>query len=189
MDRLARQHSIYRAVSPHLVRLGPSRLTMRTAADAAHLSVSGLGHYFPTKRDLLLHGLRPDALTRVCTVFRASLSAHPGWSIQECEAAYLEHAVALLDFVRPSLKAALTLGLASTDSLVAAVMAADIGESVFRRILPELPADRRHELGRALRRVGLGAALDPTASASEIKGHLRAVLRGYRAEIGARTSR
>src|SRR6266542_4373831 len=53
---------------PAILR-GVRRLTMRDAARAAHISVAGLYHYFPTKRDLVLHSLRPDAFKRMCGDF------------------------------------------------------------------------------------------------------------------------
>ena len=70
-DRLRRQHEIFLAVAPLIERYGARRLTMRQAARAAHLSLGGLYHYFHTKRDLVLHGLRPEALDRVCAEFSA----------------------------------------------------------------------------------------------------------------------
>ena len=68
-DRLARQSEIYWAVSPLIIRDGARRLSMRQAARAANLSIGGLYYYFPTKRELLLHGLCPAALLRYCAVF------------------------------------------------------------------------------------------------------------------------
>jgi DNA-binding transcriptional regulator YbjK len=68
-DRLKRQHEIYLAVAPLIERHGAKRLTMRQAARAAHLSLGGLYHYFPTKRDLVLHALKPEAVARVCAEF------------------------------------------------------------------------------------------------------------------------
>ena len=49
---------------------------MRQAAKAAHLSLGGLYHYFLTKRDLVLHSLKPEALARVCTDFH---DRHAQW--------------------------------------------------------------------------------------------------------------
>jgi AcrR family transcriptional regulator len=68
-DRLKRQHEIFLAVAPLIERYGARRLTMRQAARAAHLSLGGLYHYFPTKRNLVLHALKPEAVARVCAEF------------------------------------------------------------------------------------------------------------------------
>src|SRR5687768_13949306 len=68
-DRQARQQEIYRAVGPLILEHGVGHLSMRQAAHAACLSVGGLYHYFPTKRDLVLHPLRPEVLLRRCHDF------------------------------------------------------------------------------------------------------------------------
>ena len=68
-DRLKRQHEIFLAVAPLIERYGAKRLTMRQAARAAHLSLGGLYHYFPTKGDLVLHALKPEAVARLCAEF------------------------------------------------------------------------------------------------------------------------
>src|SRR4030095_8768277 len=68
-DRLRRQHEIFLAVAPLIERYGARRLTMRQAARAAHLSLGGLYHYFPTKRDFVLHALKPEAVARLCAEF------------------------------------------------------------------------------------------------------------------------
>src|SRR5258708_10463699 len=70
-DRLARQKEIYAAVSPLILQEGARQLSMRHAAQAACLSIGGLYHYFPTKRDLMLHGLCPEATHRHCQDFHA----------------------------------------------------------------------------------------------------------------------
>ncbi|MBK9715083.1 MAG: helix-turn-helix transcriptional regulator [Kouleothrix sp.] len=66
-DRLARQREIYTAVAPLIEREGVRRLSMRQAAAAACLSIGGLYHYFPTKRELVLW-----------TVSRSHLEEVPG---------------------------------------------------------------------------------------------------------------
>ena len=63
------QYEIFLAVPPLIERYGATRLTMRQAARAAHLSLGGLYHYFPTKRDLVLHALKPEAVARLCAEF------------------------------------------------------------------------------------------------------------------------
>src|SRR5215472_15247345 len=65
-DRLCRQREIYLAVVPLLRCSGVRGLSMRAAARAAYVSVGALYYYFPTKRDLVLHGLQPEAIARYC---------------------------------------------------------------------------------------------------------------------------
>jgi AcrR family transcriptional regulator len=73
-DKLARQREIYTAVSPLILQIGARELAMRQAARTASLSIGGLYYYFPTKRALLLHGLSPLALYRLCQAFHAEYS-------------------------------------------------------------------------------------------------------------------
>ena len=68
-DKFARQLEIFRAVAPLVLEYGARRLSMEQAASAACLSVGGLYHYFPTKRELLLFTLQPDTLNRRCQAF------------------------------------------------------------------------------------------------------------------------
>jgi hypothetical protein len=108
-DRLRRQHEIYLAVAPLIERLGAKRLTMRQAARAAHLSLGGLYHYFPTKRDLVLHALKPEAVARLCAEFHgrhADLArTDPGRYVQ-ADVAYMARQCF---FLRPAFQAALEL--------------------------------------------------------------------------------
>src|SRR5215218_11328364 len=67
-DRLRRQHEIFLAVVPLIERYGAKRLTMRQAARAAHLSLGGLYHYVPTKRDLVLQDRKSTRLNSSHTV-------------------------------------------------------------------------------------------------------------------------
>ena len=65
-DRLLRQREIFAAIAPLIVERGVRGLTMRDAAKAAYVSVGALYHYFPTKRDLVLHPLKQEPLERFC---------------------------------------------------------------------------------------------------------------------------
>ena len=69
-DALLRQREIYQAVAPLILDSGARRLSMRMAARTACLSVGGLYHHFPTKRDLVLHGMQPVAVARPLHVQR-----------------------------------------------------------------------------------------------------------------------
>lgn len=68
-DRLLRQREIYQAASPLIREQGVRVLSMRDVADVACLSIGGLYHYFPTKRDLILHGIQIETLQRFCEDF------------------------------------------------------------------------------------------------------------------------
>src|SRR5262245_58438514 len=83
---------------------------MQEAAHAACLSIGGLYHYFPTKRDLVLHGLDPAVRDRLCRDYRVALQNLRLWSLDEGIEAYLDHSIRMFAFVRPSVRAALELG-------------------------------------------------------------------------------
>src|SRR5690349_12680270 len=80
-DQLARRREIYEAVAPLLMTFGARQLSMRQAARAACISVGGLYHYFPSKRDLVLHGLSWEARDRLCCEYRERIADLAGWSL------------------------------------------------------------------------------------------------------------
>src|SRR3954453_18618975 len=112
-DRLARQYEIYTAVAPLILQDGARRLSMRRAAQAACLSVGGLYHYFPTKRDLVLHGLCAEAILRRCQDFHTQFGhlayLDPHRYLDEGIVIAVEH----VSFCRPAIHAALELGTES----------------------------------------------------------------------------
>ena len=75
---------------------------MREAARTACISIGGLYHYFPTKRDLLLYGLDTDARDRLCVEFREAVATFASWRPDDAIDAYLRHSREMLAFVRPS---------------------------------------------------------------------------------------
>lgn len=69
-------------IAPLLLERGVRRLTMRDAARVAYVSVGGIYHYFPTKRDLVLHALKQEPLERFCHDYFAKyfgLRSHDPW--------------------------------------------------------------------------------------------------------------
>src|SRR4051812_40205875 len=110
-DRLGRQYEIYQAVTPLLLTVGARRLSMRDAAHAACMSIGGLYHYFPTKRDLVLHGLDLAARSRICAENRALLADLRAWDVERYLANYTDLTMTMLRFMRPAVLAALELGV------------------------------------------------------------------------------
>jgi AcrR family transcriptional regulator len=125
LDRLAEQQRIYEATTPLLQASGVRGLSMRAVADAACLSVGGLYHYFPNKRALVLHGLRPEARDRLCRDFRARIADAPAAAGLD---AYLDLSVRLLAFVRPAVQAALELGAPTLQAELDAGLAQNAAE-------------------------------------------------------------
>jgi AcrR family transcriptional regulator len=169
------------AVAPLIERYGARRLTMRQAAHAAHLSLGGLYHYFPTKRDLVLHGLKPEALDRVC----AEVSAQYG-DVKRTDP--LRYLVADVDymarqcfFIRPAFQAALELGAKDAWHHIEAAIDGRLNSCAtpLRQVLPGCSDDEIRSLGRSLRRAFFSALIDHTVTPEEMRGELLSLIRGW----------
>jgi AcrR family transcriptional regulator len=189
-DRLARQREIYTAVAPSIVQDGARRLSMRQAAQAACLSIGGLYHYFPTKRDLVLHGLCPAALLRYCQDFHAQFGhlaeMDPGRYIEEG----IEVVVEQVRFCRPAIHAALELGTESFWEVIETLLtstALDF-EVNLQRVAPQVSEQELHQCGRAIRRSICAALLDKCMSPDELRDELRILVDGYVSRIQERTA-
>ena len=185
-DRLARQREIYEAVVPLIYWEGARRLSMREAARAARMSVGGLYHYFPTKRDLVLHGLREDARARLCREHRSDLGDLSGWSPERHVEAYLDLSIRMFSFARPSVQAALELGAGELQAVLDSGLSTNVGELVetLRLVDAGVPGEELEALARALRRVALGALVDRHADLDETRAQMRALIGGYARERG-----
>jgi AcrR family transcriptional regulator len=176
------------AVAPMLEGGSARSLTMREAARAAHISLGGLYHYFPTKRNLVLHSLTPDAFARLCADFHRHygplrerdpgtfLDAYIDWQVQECA------------FVRPALWAAMDLGVPIMREAIAGGIESGLRDFVepLRAVAPELTDSDAESLGRSLRRLLFAAMLDRNISSAELRGELRALISGYRSITAGR---
>lgn len=180
-DRLARQREIYEAVVPLIYRDGARRLSMRAAARAAHMSVGGLYHYFPTKHDLVLHGLREDARARLCQEYRSYLGELLGWSAERHVEAYLDLSLRMFSFIKPSVQAALELGAEELQATLDAGLRTNVGELVetLRLVDAGVPEKDLEALARALRRIVLGTLVDRHADLDETREQMRALIEGY----------
>lgn len=182
-DRLARQAEICAAVGPHILERGVSRLSMREAAHAACLSVGGLYHYFPTKRDLALHPLRPEALLRTCHDFHAAYGHLAAHDPARYLAAYLDMLAATAAFLRPAVWAALELGVAELQEGLALgfSMPAIYEEflALLGRALPDAAQRDIPALANAVRRTVIGALLDKTTTEAVLRAELAALLAGH----------
>ena len=174
-DRLLRQHEIYSAVSPLILRDGVRRLSMRQAASVACLSIGGLYHYFPTKRDLVLHGLCPEAIYRLCQDFHAKFgyltTLDPLRYIYEG----IDFSVQQVGFCRPAVHAAIELGPESFWEVIECLLtntALDF-EVHLQRAAPDVGDQELHRRGRALRRSMCAALLDKSITPDEFRDDLR----------------
>ncbi len=187
-DKLARQREIYEAVAPLILEVGARRLSMRDAARAAHMSVGGLYHYFPTKRDLVLHSLEWEARHRLCREYREQLFSLSGWNANAHIEVYLDLSIRMFAFMRPSVQAALELDAEELQEALDAGLAANVGELVesLRLVSPEATERDLEKLARTIRRVVLGTVVDQHADLDETREQLRALVEGY--ALGARRS-
>jgi AcrR family transcriptional regulator len=180
-DRLARQREIYTAVAPLIEREGARRLSMRQAAAAACLSIGGLYHYFPTKRELVLHGLCPEAILRRCQDFHAQFEhlaeADPQQYIEEGIDLIVDH----VGFCRPAIHAALELGTESFWEVIETLLTGteQAFEANLQRQLPEASDQEVQRCGRAIRRALCAALLDKSISPDELRDELRILIDGY----------
>ncbi|HEV8194851.1 MAG TPA: TetR/AcrR family transcriptional regulator [Ktedonobacterales bacterium] len=179
-DRLARQREIYEAVAPLILRDGAKRLSMRAAAAAACLSIGGLYHYFPTKRDLVLHGLCREALSRHCEDFHAEYGHLTTLDPQRYLYEGIEVVVRQIGFCRPAVHAALELGYESFWQVIEELLsgtALDF-ETHLRQAAPEVSDEELHRCGRSLRRSMCAALLDKSITAKEFRDELRMLVDG-----------
>ena len=182
-DRLARQAEVCAAVGPLILERGVARLSMREAAHAACLSVGGLYHYFPTKRDLALHPLRPEALLRPCRDFHAAHGRLAERDPAAYLAAYLDLLARTAMFLRPAVWAALELGAAEFQDGLAlgfqmpAVHAEFLG--LLGRALPDAAGRDVPGLANAVRRAVVGALLDKGTTEATLRAELAALLAGH----------
>lgn len=180
-DRLARQREIYTAVVPLIMEHGARRLSMREAAQAACLSIGGLYHYFPTKRELVLHGLCPEAILRRCQDFHDQFEhlaeADPQQYIKEGIDLIVSH----VEFCRPALHAALELGTESFWEVIETLLTgtAQAFEVNLQRQLPDASDQEVQRCGRAINRALCAALLDKRISPDELRDDLRFLFDGY----------
>lgn len=133
-------------------------------------SVGGLYHYFRTKRDLLLYGLAPENLERLCADFRTR-HARPSTEPQRLlDASVTELVRAAEIYVRPSLVAASDLGTATLRARLDEALRTEVVGLVqtVRLACPQLDATQAAELDLALRRICATSLLDPTVSATQL---------------------
>jgi AcrR family transcriptional regulator len=180
-DRLARQREIFGAVSPLIQEVGARRLSMRQAANAACLSIGGLYHYFPTKRDLVLHGLRPEAIYRYCQDFHAEFGHLAYLDPRRYIDIGIDVVVEQVEFCRPAIYAALELGTESFWEIIDTLLTGTVGdfEVNLRRVVPKVSDQELHLCGRAIRRSISAALLDKNITPDEFRDELHLLIDGY----------
>src|SRR5262249_59454506 len=149
-------------VAPLLQCTGVRGLSMCAAARAACVSVGALYYYFSTKRDLVLHGLQPEAITRFCTD-RVDTYAHLAETDPSADSrAVLDHVHDLVGgFVRPAYDAAVELGAETMRAQVRRTLEEGLGHVVdlMRPLAPQLDEAQLAALGEGLLRLTFSVLL------------------------------
>jgi len=181
-DRVLRQREIYSMVAPLLLDRGVRRLTMRDAARAAYLSVGALYHYFPTKRDLVLHGLQQEPLGRFCHDYFAKyfgIRSQDPWGFFD---GFVEFQAQACLFVRPSVQAAVELGSEAFWPTLDGVIELGLGKfaDALRLAVPDASELDVTRLARSVRHVFIAGMFDRSMTADELRDEIRAVIEGAR---------
>ena len=189
-DRLARQREIYTAVAPLIVQDGARRLSMRQAARAACLSIGGLYHYFPTKRELVLHGLCPEAILRHCQDFHAQFGNLAEMDPRRYLEEGIEDVVEQVRFCRPAIHAALELGTEAFWAVIESLLTGteQAFEVNLQRLFPEVSDQEVQRWGRAIRRAICAALLDKSMSPDELRDELHILVDGYVSRVQEHTA-
>jgi AcrR family transcriptional regulator len=183
---LKRQHEIFLAVAPLIERHGAKRLTMRQAAEAAHLSLGGLYHYFPTKRDLVLHALKPEAVARVCAEFHGRHADLERTDPPTLLAGRRRLHGRQCFFIRPAFQAALELDAEVAGDHIQTSIEGGL-ESCTRPLgyaLPQCSPDKIRRLGRSVRRTFFSALIDRAVTPEELRHDLLSLIQGWPATVG-----
>lgn len=185
-DRLARQREIYEAISPLLMRPGIQALSMRQVADAACLSIGGLYHYFPTKRDLALHGIQTETIDRLCQDFHQQFTHLASVNPRLYFAVFYRSLVEGILFMRPSAYAASELGVDVFAVVSKNIRAAEAEfAAIFRLLAPGLPEIQIQTLARAVRRFSLATLIDTSSTNEEIRKEFYLLIGGSLDKEGA----
>jgi AcrR family transcriptional regulator len=169
-DRLARQREIYEAISPLLREPGVRDLSMRQVADTACLSIGGLYHYFPTKHDLALHGIKTETISRLCQDFHQQNAHLASNNLRLYFNLFYQNLVKCILFMRPSAYAASELGVDVFEMVSKNIEAAAVEFATTLRLLaPTLPEAHIQTVARAIRRFSLGTLIDTTSTDEDIR--------------------
>jgi len=169
-------------VAPLLLDRGVRRLTMRDAARAAYLSVGALYHYFPTKRDLVLHGLQQEPLGRFCHDYFAKffgIRSQDPWRFFD---GFVEFQAQACLFVRPSVQAAVELGSEAFWPALDGVIELGLGKfaDALRVAVPDASELDVTRLARSVRHVFIAGMFDQSMTADELRNEIHAVIEGAR---------
>jgi AcrR family transcriptional regulator len=177
-DGFRRRWEIYMAIAPLLEKVGAKGLTMRQAATAARMSVGGLYHYFPSKRDLVLYGVSPESMQGQCEQSHQRLAPLERTDPHAHLATFLDDLAWVVSAVRPALVAAVELGAGPALDTIEAAMKVALQEFVraIRAVRTDMGDAEAQTLDRALRHTMFGAMLDRSVTPSDLRSELRSIV-------------
>ncbi len=172
---------IYRAAGPLILENGVRGTTIEAVARVAWLSPGGIYHYFASKRELMLYGLAPEALSRACMDaaqgLHEALASNQPPTLTEVVGLYVDKNVRMLEFIRPALQAAVELGRQELHARLSTGIRDDADSlvSALRVLHPNLKL--AEEPADAIRRTILGLAVDESSTVDETRRQLRWLFR------------
>lgn len=180
-DRLLRQREIYQAVAPLILERGVCNFTMEEAAYAACLSVGGLYHYFPSKRDLVLYAFAPEAMERYCRDLNAGIRHLAERDPEQYLDCYIDEQIEMIFFILPAMRAALELDVDDVYAAVESGMSTGQEEflTALRTAIPNAHERDLDGLSRAIRRLFTGALFEREPDRHALKRELLALIDGH----------
>lgn len=172
---------IYASALP-VIRTQGARARMSALAEASHMSVGGLYHYFDTKRSLLLHGLNPEALALACDTFHKAMWEATRESPEAVISAYVDKSVLMFRLIQPAASAALEMGVDEIRGQLDNALRQDADGLIqaLATVAPDLSEQPRAELATAIRRTLLALSLDAkNATEDDVRRQLTALLHGF----------
>jgi AcrR family transcriptional regulator len=135
-------------------------------------------HYFPSKRDLVLFVLSPDALQRLCQKPDQLLPPPQQAGSHAHLATFLEGLVRGVPLLRPAVLAAIELGAGPALDFAEATMTVSVPEFVraVRAVRPDIGEAEAYTIDRAVRHTTLGAMLDRSVTPSELRNELYSIV-------------
>jgi len=179
-DRLLRQREIYQSVSPLIMEQGVRTFSMRKAAEISCLSIGGLYHYFPTKRDLVLHGIQAETVDRLCKDFHQQFAYLASDNPQQYFDTFYHYLMEGVLFMRPAARAATELRI-DVFAMVSGTLGTAAAEFVghLRLLVPTLPEAHLQMLARAVRRFCLATLVDTSSTDEELRNEFYLLIGGY----------
>jgi AcrR family transcriptional regulator len=158
---------------------GVAGFSMERAAATAGSSIGGLYHYFPNKTALVLYGLNPENLHRVCADFAGR---HATLAVSDPAAVFsaglTEFVSAGQTYLRPSWAAASELDTPSAGTQLERAVTVLCGQLIHlvTAAHPRLAPGSADRLEATVRRGWIGGLVDEDVTPLQLRAELRAII-------------